>query len=47
MGEQPEKQERTEPMAPYVLEEDQTVPPRPEEELADVERTERAGPTGD
>jgi hypothetical protein len=26
--------------APEVLEEDQTVPPRPEEELADAERSE-------
>ena len=26
-----------------VLEEDETVPPRPEEELADLERTDPAG----
>lgn len=26
--------------APHVLEDDQTVPPRPEEELADAERSE-------
>ena len=31
--------ETHEPLAPHVLEDDQTVPPRPEEELADAERT--------
>ncbi|MFC3689897.1 hypothetical protein [Aquipuribacter hungaricus] len=31
------------PVAPPVLEEDQDVPPRPEEELVDEVRTERDG----
>ena len=44
MSEQTDQQEPTEPVAPHVLEEDQTVPPRPEEDLADAERTERVGP---
>jgi hypothetical protein len=31
----------------HVLEEDETIPPRPEEELADLERTDPApGPRG-
>ncbi len=39
MSEQPEH-----PHVPEVLEEDQTVPPRPEEELADAERSDPSGP---
>ncbi len=37
MSQQPEEHA---PLAPHVLEDDQSVPPRPEEDLADVERTE-------
>ena len=34
------------PVAPPVLEDDQSVPPRPEEELVDEVRTEREGDAG-
>lgn len=39
MSEQPEQHEQREPVAPHPIEDDQTVPPRPEEELADAGRT--------